>query len=300
MLRFLPGPVKGTIVLLLISISTIFWCLLLCPVGILRWLAPGAAAPALTNLMSRIADCWITCNNLFIDLTQELVIELEGDAGLADQRWYLVTCNHQSWADILLLQRVFLHKIPMLKFFLKQVLIWVPVIGLAWWALDFPFMKRYTREQLEERPELKGKDLDTTRSACQVFKTAPVSILNFLEGTRFTRRKHQAQQSPFQHLLLPRSGGAALVLNVMRNEIDTLIDVTIVYPEAAREFWDFICGRVPRVIIKIQSIPVPEPMKLGDYENDPEFKQLFQNWINQLWTDKDALMEELLTRQPSA
>jgi 1-acyl-sn-glycerol-3-phosphate acyltransferase len=185
----------------------------------------------------------------------------------------------------------------MLKFFLKQVLIWVPVIGVAWWALDFPFMKRYTREQLEKRPELKGKDLETTRSACEVFKTSPVSVLNFLEGTRFTRYKHDTQKSPYRHLLLPRSGGAALTLNVMRDEIDTLIDVTIVYPEAAREFWDFICGRVPRVIIRCRKIAVPEQMKLGDYQYDPEFKELFQSWINQLWLDKDALMEDLLTRE---
>jgi 1-acyl-sn-glycerol-3-phosphate acyltransferase len=294
MFSFLPGPVKGVMTLSLISINTICWCLLLYPIALVRWLLPASQKPLFTRLMSWVANCWITCNNLFIDLTQHLEVDLDGMEGLQKSNWFLVTCNHQSWADILLLQRTFLHKIPMLKFFLKQVLIWVPVIGIAWWALDFPFMKRYSRDQLEQNPELKGKDLETTRAACRIFKTSPVSVLNFLEGTRFTPQKHEMQKSPYKRLLLPRSGGAALVLNVMQDEIDSLIDVTIAYPGSTHGFWDFLCGRIPRVIVRVREISIPERLKHGDYENDPEFKVDFQNWINQLWTDKDALLEELL------
>jgi 1-acyl-sn-glycerol-3-phosphate acyltransferase len=183
----------------------------------------------------------------------------------------------------------------MLKFFLKQVLIWVPVIGIAWWALDFPFMKRFSRQQIEARPELQGKDLETTRQACEVFKTSPVSVLNFLEGTRFTSQKHENQQSPYKYLLKPRSGGTALVMNVLEQEIDSLIDVTIVYPESARGFWDFLCGRIPRAIVRVKQIQIPPQLCQGDYESDPEFKSEFQNWINQLWVQKDALIEEILS-----
>ncbi len=67
---------------------------------------------------------------------------MQGVDSLHQRGWYLVSSNHQSWVDILVLQRIFHGRIPFLKFFLKQELIWVPVIGLAWWALDFPFMKR--------------------------------------------------------------------------------------------------------------------------------------------------------------
>ena len=119
--------------------------------------------------------------------------------GLARHEWYLMTSNHQSWADILVLQKVTNRRVPSLKFFLKQELIWVPLLGLAWWALDFPFMKRYSRAQLEKRPELKGKDMETTRKACEKYAHYPVSVMNFFEGTRFTEEKHRQQNSPYRH-----------------------------------------------------------------------------------------------------
>jgi len=146
MLHFLPGPIKGSIAIFLICLNTIFWCLSLCPTGFIRWLCPNAYKPFWTRLMSSIADCWISINNFVLDLTQNMELDVQGMEDLHRDRWYLVTCNHQTWADILLLQRIFLHRVPMLKFFLKQVLIWVPVIGIAWWALDMPFMKRFSRQ----------------------------------------------------------------------------------------------------------------------------------------------------------
>lgn len=295
MLHFLPGPIKGAIAIFLISINTLSLCLSLYPIALLRWLCPQALKPFWTRLMASIADCWITFNNFVLDLTQRFELDVQGLENLHRDQWYLITCNHQTWADILLLQRICLQRIPMLKFFLKQVLIWVPVIGIAWWALDFPFMKRYTREQIEKQPDLQGKDLETTRLACEVFKTAPVSVLNFLEGTRFTPQKHRNQQSPYKHLLKPRSGGTALVLNVLEQEIDVLIDITIVYPEASKDFWDFLCGRIPRAIIRVRQIRIPRELCQGDYERDAEFKIEFQEWINQIWVQKDSLIEELLS-----
>jgi 1-acyl-sn-glycerol-3-phosphate acyltransferase len=122
---------------------------------------------------------------------------------------YLVLSNHQSWVDILILQKVFNRRIPFMRFFLKQQLIWVPMLGLAWWALDFPFMQRHTKSQLQKRPELAGQDIAATRKACEKFLGKPVSIMIFPEGTRFTPAKHAQQQSPFQHLLKPKSGGMA-------------------------------------------------------------------------------------------
>jgi 1-acyl-sn-glycerol-3-phosphate acyltransferase len=295
MLHFLPGPIKGAIAIVLISLNTLFWCLSLYPIGCLRWLSPGSLKPFWTRRMSNVADCWILVNNFVLDLTQQMELDVQGLENLHRDRWYLVTCNHQTWADIFLLQRVFLYKIPMLKFFLKQVLIWVPVIGIAWWALDFPFMKRYSREQVEKRPELQGKDLETTRVACEIFKTAPVSVLNFLEGTRFTPEKHEKQQSQYRYLLKPRSGGTALVMNVLEQEIDCLIDITIVYPESARGFWDFLCGRIPRAIVRVKQVQIPQHLCQGDYENDAQFKAEFQEWINQLWLQKDSQIEALLS-----
>lgn len=184
----------------------------------------------------------------------------------------------------------------MLKFFLKQQLIWVPLLGLAWWALDFPFMKRYTKEYLAKHPEMKGKDMETTRKACEKFKEVPVSVMNFLEGTRFTQEKHDAQQSPYRYLLKPKSGGIAFVLSAMGGQLRSMLDVTIVYHDKTIGFWDLLCGRIRRISVQVKERPIPEDFAQGDYEGDPVFRARLQEWVNQVWLEKDVLIATMLTQ----
>jgi 1-acyl-sn-glycerol-3-phosphate acyltransferase len=191
-------------------------------------------------------------------LTQRTEWDVQGIAGLDPHNWYLVNSNHQTWADIFVLQHLFNRRIPLLKFFIKDQLKWVPVMGLAWWALDFPFMRRHSEEYLKLHPEMRGKDQAATRKACEKFALIPTSVMNFLEGTRFTPAKHQRQQqSPYRHLLKPKAGGIALALNAMGDRFRAILDVTIVYPDGAPNFWEFLCGRLRRVIVRVQILPVP-------------------------------------------
>ena len=238
-----------------------------------------------------IAETWIGINNAIIALFSSVRWQVEGLEGLSKNQWYFVVSNHQSWSDILVLQRTFNRRIPFLKFFLKQELIKVPLLGLAWWALDFPFMKRYSKAEIEKNPALKGKDLETTRAACEKFQHFPTSVMNFLEGTRFTQAKHDQQQSPFRYLLKPKSGGAAFTLGAMSGKLKTLLDITIVYPQAApKTLFAFLGGAVSNVKVIIRQQIIPEWASQGDYENDAAFRERFQQWINELWTDKDALL----------
>lgn len=238
-----------------------------------------------------IAETWIAINNAIIAVFSSVRWQVEGLEGLSKKQWYFVVSNHQSWSDILVLQRTFNRRIPFLKFFLKQELIKVPLLGLAWWALDFPFMKRYSKAEIEKNPSLKGKDLETTRAACEKFQHFPTSVMNFLEGTRFTQAKHDQQQSPFRHLLKPKSGGAAFTLGAMSGKLKTLLDITIVYPQAApKTLFAFLGGAVSNVKVIIRQKIIPEWASQGDYENDAAFRERFQQWINELWTDKDALL----------
>jgi 1-acyl-sn-glycerol-3-phosphate acyltransferase len=207
----------------------------------------------------------------------------------------MVIANHQSWVDILILQRVFNRKIPFLKFFLKQELIFVPVLGLAWWALDFPFMRRYSTSQLRKNPKLKGKDIEITRKACEKFKTKPVSIMNFVEGTRFTAAKHDKQGSPFQHLLKPKAGGMAFALSAMGEHINKLVNVTIYYPDTVPTYWHYICGGLSEVRVDIKITDIPQRMR-GDYLKDREFKIEFQEQLNQLWLDKDLQLQNFASQ----
>jgi 1-acyl-sn-glycerol-3-phosphate acyltransferase len=207
--------------------------------------------------------------------------------------WYLVNSNHQSWVDIFVLQHLLNRKIPFLKFLIKQELIYVPVIGLAWWALEFPFMRRHSVGYLAKHPEMRGKDLETMRKACAKFSRIPTSIMNFPEGTRFTKAKHDKQGSPYQFLLKPKAGGLALSLSTMGKKFQSLLDVTIIYPDGVPGFWDFLCGRVKRIMVRMQQLPIPHQFIDSDYENDPDCRDAFQQWLSELWKEKDGQIRQL-------
>ena len=214
-------------------------------------------------------------------------------------RSYLVISNHQSWVDIVVLQAMFNRKAPFFRFFLKQQLIWVPIMGLAWWVLDFPFMKRLSKEQIAKNPELKHRDKEETIRRMQKFKDIPVGIMVFLEGTRFTQAKHDRQLSPYHHLLKPRAAGAAYALGVLSDKLEEVIDATISYPYGVPTFIDFLMGKCPEVHVDVAVHPIPLALRQGDYENDKSFRALFQTWINGLWLEKDQHLSELSSSNPS-
>ena len=293
MLSFLPGWLTGTLSFLVYVVNTLFWIIPILIFSLLKAILPIAPwQKAMSYLLDNSATGWVGVNTLNQKLFLSTQIEVKGLEGISQKDWYLVVSNHQSWVDILVLQRLLNGKIPFLKFFLKKELIYVPVLGLAWWALDFPFMKRYSQAFLKKNPHLIGSDIETTRKACAKFKHKPVSVMNFIEGTRFTDAKHSKQNSPFDHLLRPKAGGIAFVLDAMGEYLQKLVNVTIYYPNGIPTFADFIFGRVKRVVVDIKVTPIDKKI-CGDYFNDKEFKQNFQRWVNELWLDKDQTLREL-------
>ena len=287
----------GSVSFLGYVVNTLFW---FCPIIVFSFFKLIPIKPwqkLLSYFLDGCATAWITVNNFNQRLTSNTRWDVEGIDSLTRNDWYLVVSNHQSWVDILVLQRLFNRKIPFLKFFLKKELIWVPVLGLAWWALDFPFMRRYSKAFLTKNPHLKGKDLETTRKACEKFQDKPVSIMNFVEGTRYTETKHKKQNSPYKHLLNPRAGGMAYVLSAMGDQLHKLLNVTIHYPDGNPSFWDFICGKVKNIQVRVDVIPISDLLNnqiFGmDYFENPEQKERFQAWLNQLWLQKDKTIEQL-------
>ena len=295
MLNFLPAPLVGLIASLLMVLNALFWVPILLLVSFVKLLIPIKAVRLLIDpLLLHIAEAWIAGNSGWMRLTQRTTWDVQGIEGLNYRSWYLVNCNHQSWVDILVLQHLFNRRIPLLKFFLKQQLIWVPVMGLAWWALEFPFMRRHSEEFLKQHPEMRGKDQETTRKACEKYALIPTSVMNFLEGTRFTPAKQQRQKSPYKHLLKPKVGGMALALNAMGDKFQAILDVTIVYPDGAPTFSQFVTGKLHRITVRVRPLPVPQHLVQGDYAGNPAVREAYQQWVQQLWLDKDAQIEALL------
>lgn len=293
MFATLPRLIRIPLALLLLVANVVLHVTPLFVLALLRVIVPVRAIRlGLSRALVLIAESWIAFNSAMFEWFTRTHWQVEGLDGLRRDGSYLVLCNHQSWVDIPVLQKVFNRRIPFLRFFLKSQLIWVPLLGPAWWALDFPFMKRYSKETLARHPELQGKDREATRKACEKFRHLPVSVMNFVEGTRFTPAKHAVQSSPYRHLLRPRAGGVAFVLDAMGDALHAILDVTIVYAGGASTMMDLVAGRVRDIRVHVRELPIGRDLR-GDYEQDAAFRERFQTWINALWQDKDAQIERM-------
>jgi len=283
----------ANIVLLLANTLILIGPLLL--IALAKLVLPGQSArDTCSRGVMWVAEFWAeNCKRIFALLTPTHW-DIRGNAELRRDRSYLVISNHQSWVDIPALVQAFNRRTPYFKFFLKQQLIWVPFLGLAFWALDYPFMKRYSKAFLDKNPHMKGKDLEITKAACEKFKRLPVTVVNFLEGTRFTPAKQAQQQSPYRYLLKPKAGGVAFVLATLGEQIDAVLDVTLVYPEGNPPgFWALLSGQVGKVTVDIQTRNLAAELWQGDYQNDPVFRQYMQDWVTQLWQEKDARIAQI-------
>lgn len=290
---FLPSFFVGILSLVLYTLNLAFWVTVLF-VTAFMWVSCPLKTWRIRfyRCMQSLPSYWIDGHDVILKLTTHIDWQIEGLENLYSHQWYFLVANHQSWADILVLEKVFNRKIPTLKFFLKKALIWLPFAGQACWLLDFPFMQRPNKKMLKKNPQMKGKDMTATRSACEKFKQHPTTIINFLEGTRFSLTKHQAQHSPYRYLLKPKSAGLAAALSVLGGCVTSFIDVTIVYPNAPVRAWDFFCGRMKKIVVKVRVLPLPSEF-LHDFSNNRVLRGKFQQWINQLWQEKDDFIHRV-------
>ena len=284
-MQWLKGIVSFSIILFII----LFLFVVVIFLALLRYLAPVPGwRRTLRDKLNDFPKLWTDLSTYCLSCLGLCQIDVQGDLDKLDKkRWYLMTSNHNCWTDIFLLHRVFNHRLPVLKFFMKQELKWVPFLGWGCWLIGYPFMKRYSKQTLQNKPHLKGKDFKTTQKMCERYKRSkPNTIISFAEGTRYTREKANRQNTPYRYLLKPRAGGLGYTLTLMRDKIDDFVDVTIVYHGGVPTFWDFLCGRVNKVTMLVDLHHLGDELK-GDYQNDRAFRSAFQNWLNQLWEKKD-------------
>lgn len=266
----------------------------ICVVAIVKLVLPTAVLKAYaTQLANKIMWLWATINAVILNVSNRVEWDVQGGEELKKDGWYLMISNHLSWTDIVVLCCVFKDRIPMPKFFLKQQLLYVPFIGMACWALDMPFMRRYSREYLIRHPEKRGQDLATTRRSCAKFKHTPTTVVNYVEGTRFTSEKQRKSKAGYQYLLQPKTGGIAYTLAAMGDQFENIIDVTLAYPENTNKpFKDILMGRMTKIVVRTQVLPVDEQVR-GDYFNDKPYKRHFQQWLGDVWQQKDKALEKI-------
>ena len=280
---------KGSLSAVFITLNTAAVCALLYPMAVLRLPLTGTWRNALTHRMDLIIDLWVSANNGLIKALRLIDIEVEWPSEpLSRDRWYMVVSNHQTWTDIILLQSVLRPALPPLKFFTKRELIWLPMAGLAMKLLGFPYVRRARQSREGNSPEAAGKDRDAINAACVVFRNHPTAVLSFLEGTRFTPAKRDARNSRFQHLLNPKIGGLSAVLDGLADELDTLIDVTIHYPDEPPGFWEFLQGKCSRAWMRVDVHRLSDDVR---HPNPAEQRAEVTEFIEALWREKDVRLE---------
>ncbi|MCB0416753.1 MAG: acyltransferase [Bdellovibrionales bacterium] len=294
MLRSLPPLIKAPIAFCLFVLNTVFWCSVLFLFTFVKILAPpGRWRIRCSRWLTGIAENWNTGNEWITDLTQDIEWDIQVDAELSPNASYLLLANHQSWVDIVVLERVFNRRVPFIRFFIKKQLFWVPFLGPSWWALDFPFMSRYSEEYLRKHPERRGQDLVTARKRCERFRLMPTSVLIFAEGTRFREEKRRRLASPFTHLLPPKAGGISTVMEVMGDQFERVLDVTIVYPEGETSFFALFSGRLKRVVVRVRTLEMPEGLVPGAARSEDSYEKL-KDWVRGAWEKKDTLIAQLV------
>ena len=280
---------RGVLTFAGLAINTAIWIVPVMLLALVKLVIPARPVRrVVTRWLMAMAENWISVNGLILAGSGSRNWRVDGMEDLSRQGWYLVLANHQTWVDIVVLQVAFNRRIPLLKFFIKQELIWFPLLGIGFWALDMPFMKRYSPSYLAKYPEKKGKDLEATRLACRKFKDTPTSVINFVEGTRFSEAKRVARNSPYRRLLPPRAGGIAVAISSMGETFDAIVDVTLVYSGRVPKFWDMICGERVNVTVDVRTRLIDAELLTGDYENDREFRRDVHRWLGAIWEDKDA------------
>ena len=206
--------------------------------------------------------------------------------------WYMAMSNHQSWADIFILLVAANYKIPLLKFFMKRELWWIPFVFLANKTLNMPFVNRHSKKEIEQNPSLRNQDYENTLKSCKRFLRTPSTIFSYAEGTRFTDEKHAQQGSQYNNLLKPKIGGMATALSAMP-DINTLVDYTVVYKSKKRDAWSFLKGDMKHVKVLVTKYKIPDNLINRNYANDKGYRDEFKNWIEAIWAEKDKKIEEL-------
>jgi len=206
--------------------------------------------------------------------------------------WYIAMSNHQSWADIFILLAAGHKKIPLLKFFMKKELQWIPIIYLVHKTIDMPFLNRHSRAQIQANPELKKIDFENAKIAAKRFSRNPSTAFSFAEGTRFTLQKHSAQESPYSDLLKPKVGALAIALSGMP-QVNTLVDFTVVYATEKRSTWDFLCGNLSRAKVAAKTYALPENLKNRSFEEDDDYRRSFQTFVDAIWLEKQQTIKDL-------
>jgi 1-acyl-sn-glycerol-3-phosphate acyltransferase len=260
-----------------ITVNLLFWLPVLLIVAVTRLLLPYHQIIKLTSTLVdqvyRIAvniDAWWMRKVLGIRFVIEDETNVLGTLEKTDSP--LIISNHRSWFDVFILQTLVSSRGPILKFLIKAELLWVPVLGWVCIALNFPSLKR--KGDITSRQ----KDLQVAQSASLQLNATPGALLIFPEGTRFSEKKRDYRNSPYNSLLTPKPGGFKIIHQSLP-ESTMIIDFSIRYHRGDDNCWRCMSGLLNEVHIKVSSVTS------DDVRNSLE-------WLDNRWLQKDHWLNQ--------
>ena len=286
--RFFIGILTFFAILVILS----FAVTLLTIVNIPRIIPNKNLKVSLGSLSNTMGSATVACITSALRILHKLEWDFQIPEDVDNDTWYLAMSNHQSWADIFILLAAGHKKIPLLKFFMKKELKWIPIIYLVHKTVDMPFLNRHSRSQIQANPEFKKVDFENAKKAAKRFSRNPSTAFSFAEGTRFNLKKHAAQESPYSNLLKPKVGALAIALSGMP-QVNTLVDFTVVYASEKRSTWEFLCGDLSKAKVVAKTYALPENLKNRSFEEEDDYRKSFQTFVDAIWLEKQKMIKDL-------
>lgn len=245
----------------------------------------------LYRLMLAIYVYAVKVDNILLQRLLGIRFDVNGLEGMDPTRNYLVISNHRSWADILVLQSLLIRGAPIIKFIVKSEIVFIPLVGLICWAYEYPFVKRQSLKDKSRKNDNRKRDLQTIDAQLAVLGKHPTTIINFLEGTRFSLVKSKKHNSPHRHLLKAKAGGLSYILKTFGSQIDTVLDFTLAYDAEEPVFWKFLGGACKQVKVDVRHISMETLLaKMGSQLDNISYEDV-SNWLTSFWEEKDQKME---------
>ena len=234
-----------------ITVNLLVWLPVLLLAAVVRILAPFHLIAQLTSrLVDNVYRLAVKLDAWWLQTVLGIRFVIDDQNGVLQQLTKtdnpLIISNHRSWFDIFVLQTLISGHGPILKFLIKAELLWVPVLGWVCIVLNFPTLKRKGDKTSRER------DLKVAQSASLQINTTPGALLIFPEGTRFSERKREQGNSPYNFLLKPKPGGFKAIHNSLPKST-TIIDFSIKYHVGDDNCWRCMSGLVEEIHIRVSA-----------------------------------------------
>ena len=277
---------KGLITVTIIALVLTLGVIVLSLVNIPRLIPLQSLKKGIGKLSNEIGSLIVATLKLSIKVIHRPKWEFELPENLGTSNWYIGMSNHLSWGDIFILLFAGHRKVPLLKFFMKDELKWIPILYLIHKTVDMPFLKRHSMKSVKKNPELRKLDMIAAQKAAKRFARNPSVAFSFAEGTRYTPKKHEAQSSPYFQLLKPKIGALNIALSGMP-EVSHLLDFTIIYKTNKTSAWSFACGEMNEAAVVAKKFKLPEEL-LARNPLDANYKNIFQSFIDKIWEEKST------------